>query len=179
MCLTIGRAYKIPTTALRFFNVYGARQSLSNPYTGVAAIFSSRLLNGEAPIIFEDGLQSRDFVHIQDIVQALVLAMEHDESNYEAINVGTGRRVTVLEVADALQRELNSPAKPLIVGRFRAGDIRHCFADISKAQRLLGYEPTVKFEDGIAELIDWVRHQSAEDKVEFATNELAARGLTI
>ena len=178
MCLAVGRAYNIPTVALRFFSVYGPRQSLSNPYTGVVAIFSSRLLNAKPPLIFEDGLQSRDLVHVRDIVQALVLCLERDAAHHEAINVGTGRQVTILDIAKALRRELRVKVEPQIVNQFRAGDVRHCFADINKAQRLLGYEPTVAFEDGIAELVDWMRRQTADDRVEMATAELAARGLT-
>lgn len=178
MCLAVGRAYNIPTAALRLFNVYGPRQALSNPYTGVAAIFSSRLLNGQPPPIFEDGLQSRDFVHAKDVVQALLLSMECEEANYEAINVGTGRRITIMEIAKALIRELNVAAEPRVVNQYREGDIRHCFADISKAQRLLGYQPTVLFEDGIGDLVEWVRQQTSEDRVEAATAELEARGLT-
>lgn len=178
MCLSVGRAYKIPTIALRFFNVYGPRQALSNPYTGVAAIFSGRLLNGKAPMIFEDGLQSRDFVHVKDIVQALYLCMERDQANYEAINIGTGRQLTILDVTRALIRELEVNVEPQIVNQFREGDIRHCFADITKAQRLLGYQPTVKFEAGVGDLVEWVRRQNAEDRVETAAAELAARGLT-
>jgi dTDP-L-rhamnose 4-epimerase len=178
MCLSVGRAYDIPTAALRFFNVYGPRQALSNPYTGVAAIFSGRLLNGKPPLIFEDGRQGRDFVHVRDLVRALILAMERPEANYEAINVGTGRCVSILEVAQALIRHLNVPVEPQIVSQYRAGDIRYCFADISKAQRLLGYQPTIRFEDGIGELVEWVRQQTAHDRVDEATAELAARGLT-
>jgi dTDP-L-rhamnose 4-epimerase len=179
MCLSVGRAYKIPTTALRFFNVYGPRQALSNPYTGVAAIFSSRLLNGKPPLVFEDGRQGRDFIHVRDIVQGLILAMECPEANYEAINIGTGRRTTILEVARTLARKLNLSIEPQIANQFRVGDIRYCFADISKAQRLLGYAPSVTFEDGISELIDWLRQQTAEDRVDKATAELAAHGLTL
>ncbi len=177
MCLSIGRAYNIPTVALRYFNVYGPRQALSNPYTGVAAIFSSRLLNGKAPVIFEDGAQSRDFVHVSDIVQANMLAMERDEAVYEVFNIGTGRALSVCDVAMALMNELKVNIHPDIVGGFRAGDIRHCVADISKAQRLLGYAPKVKFEDGLAELVTWVKHQRADDGVDRARQELAQRGL--
>jgi dTDP-L-rhamnose 4-epimerase len=133
MCLAIGRAYNIPTVALRYFNVYGPRQALSNPYTGVAAIFSGRLLNGNPPVIFEDGLQSRDFVHVTDIARANVLAMEHTEVAYEVINVGTGCATTICDVALALSRALQLNIQPEIVGGFRAGDIRHCIADIGKA----------------------------------------------
>ena len=177
MCLSIGRAYNIPAVALRYFNVYGPRQALSNPYTGVAAIFSGRLLNGNPPVIFEDGQQSRDFTHVSDIVQANLLALERDEAVYEVFNVGTGRALSVCDVAMALINELKVRIQPEIVGGFRAGDIRHCVADIGKARRLLGYEPRVKFEDGLTELVTWVKGQHADDRVEQARHELAQRGL--
>jgi dTDP-L-rhamnose 4-epimerase len=178
MCLTIGRAYHIPTVALRYFNVYGPRQALSNPYTGVAAIFSSRLLNGNPPLVFEDGLQSRDFVHVSDIVQANLLAMTKDRANYGVFNIGTGRPLTVLDVAHALSRALGVNVQPKIVTRFRDGDIRHCFADISKAREVLGYAPKVAFEDGIPDLVKWVRDQESLDLVDKAARELEERGLT-
>jgi dTDP-L-rhamnose 4-epimerase len=177
MCLAVGRAYGIPTVALRYFNVYGPRQALSNPYTGVAAIFSSRLLNNHPPLIFEDGLQSRDFVHVSDIVQANLLAMHSDAADYDYLNVGTGHPVTVRGVADVLSRALDKAIEPVPVGKFREGDIRHCVADISKAQRVLGYTPCVSFEDGMRELAAWVRVQAAEDRVEVAARELEKRGL--
>ena len=184
MCLTVGQAYNIPTVALRYFNAYGPRQALSNPYTGVAAIFSSRLLNGKPPVIFEDGLQSRDFVHVSDIVQANLLAMEKDEAGYSVFNVGSGRSLTILDVANALIAHFdrangNSAIRNLqsaIRNEFRAGDIRHCFADIGRIQAL-GYEPRMRFEDGVAELVDWVRAQSAVDGFEQARHELVSRGL--
>ncbi len=177
MCLAVGRAYGIPTVALRYFNVYGTRQALSNPYTGVAAIFSGRLLNNKAPLIFEDGGQQRDFIHVSDIVQANLRALETDAADYEALNIGTGLRVTVREVAEALAQGLGKAIAPEIVGQFRAGDIRHCYADISKAQRLLGYTPTVHFADGVAELLTWVRDQQATDQADQARAELVGRGL--
>ena len=178
MCLAIGRAYGIPTVALRYFNVYGPRQALSNPYTGVAAIFSSRLLNGNPPLIFEDGLQSRDFVHVSDIVQANLLAMKNGHANYEIFNIGTGRSLTVLDVARALSKALDVEIEPEIVAKFREGDIRHCYADISKAQRVLGYTPKAAFEDGISDLVNWVSKQESRDLVDNATRELERRGLT-
>lgn len=177
MFLSVGRAYNIPTVALRYFNVYGTRQALSNPYTGVAAIFSGRLLNGNAPLIFEDGLQSRDFTHVSDIVQANLLALESSAADYEVFNVGTGRSLTVKDVAEALAEHLQVDLPPTIVSKFREGDIRHCYADISKAQQLLGYAPKVRFEDGIEVLVDWVRNQTATDRVDAATQELERRGL--
>jgi dTDP-L-rhamnose 4-epimerase len=183
MLLTTGRAYGIPAVALRYFNVYGPRQALSNPYTGIAAIFSSCYLNNKGPIIFEDGLQSRDFIHVTDIAHANVLALEHDEANWEAINVGTGISTSVLQVARMILENLHpgradDPAlQPKIVGRFRSGDIRHCFADISKARRLLGFEPKVAYQDGIKELIGWVRTQTAVDRSADAFQELETHKL--
>lgn len=177
MSLTVGRAYDLPTVALRYFNVYGPRQALSNPYTGVAAIFSGRLLNGNAPLIFEDGRQSRDFIHVSDIVRANMLAMTRDEANFGVFNVGTGRPKTVLDVAQALAGGLGVDIAPEVVGQYRAGDIRHCYADIGRIQRALGFEPIVTFEQGMADLIDWVREQEGVDRVDEARAELEARGL--
>jgi dTDP-L-rhamnose 4-epimerase len=178
MCLSVGRAYGVPTVALRFFNVYGPRQSLSNPYTGVAAIFASRILNRRPPLIFEDGAQGRDFVHVSDIVQAAVLALSSDAAVYEAVNVGTGRCTSVLGVAETLIRLFGSSVAPEVVAQSRAGDIRYCFADIGKARRLLGYEPRVTFEAGMQQLVAWLATQTADDRVAIAAAELASRGLT-
>lgn len=176
-CLAVGRAYKIPTVAFRYFNVYGTRQALSNPYTGVCAIFSSRLLNDQAPMIFEDGEQSRDFVHVSDIINANLLALETDKADYETLNVGTGRATSVKQIAELLSKGLGKDIAPEIVGKYREGDIRHCVADITRAQELLGYEPKVTLEDGLVELLDWVRNQEADDRVQAATAELAAHRL--
>jgi len=176
MCLTVGRAYRIPTVALRYFNVYGPR--LSNPYTGVAAIFSNRLLNGKPPVIFEDGLQSRDFVHVSDIVQANLLAMEQEGMDYGSFNVGTGHSLTILEVANALGRHWVGGQASEIVQKFRAGDIRHCYPDINRLRKF-GYTSGVRFEDGALELITWVRRQSAMDNFEHAREELVKRGLAV
>jgi dTDP-L-rhamnose 4-epimerase len=175
----IGRAYGIPTVALRFFNVFGTRQSLSNPYTGVLAIFASRLLNGNPPLIFEDGLQRRDFVSVIDIVQACRLALETPAAAGRAFNVGSGRSYTVREVTDLMRQILGRDIEPDICGKYRVGDIRHCFADIALAREVLGYEPTVTLEDGLVELAEWLRDQAAEDHVAEASRELAARGLTV
>lgn len=178
LCISVGLAYDIPTVALRFFNVYGPGQALSNPYTGVAAIFASRLLNKKPPIIFEDGLQSRDFIHVSDIVQGLVLSLERDEANYQVFNIGSGQPRTILDVAKVLSQALDVNEDPIIAEQFRHGDIRHCFADISKAQRLLGFEPKAVFADQVGELADWVKSQTAVDMVEQAKAELEKRGLT-
>lgn len=176
-CLAIGRSYKIPTVAFRYFNVYGTRQALSNPYTGVCAIFSSRLMNDQAPLIFEDGEQSRDFVHVSDIVQANLLALETDKGDYHAMNVGTGRATSVREIAELLAKGLGKNIAPQIVGKYREGDIRHCVSDIAKIRELLGYEPKVTLEQGLEELLGWVSQQEADDRVESATAELAAHSL--
>ncbi|MBN1356122.1 NAD-dependent epimerase/dehydratase family protein [bacterium] len=180
MFLVTGKSYRIPTVALRYFNIYGTRQALSNPYTGVAAIFSSRVLNKKPPVIFEDGLQSRDFVHVSDIVQANILAMENQAADYTAFNVGTGRNITIKHVAEILIRRLGAghPMTPRIENTFREGDIRHCYADIAKIRDMLGYEPSVQFEDGIDELTEWVANQVAEDGFERARAELEQYGLT-
>lgn len=178
MCLMVGQVYGIPTTAMRFFNVYGTRQALSNPYTGVLAIFAGRLLNGRAPRIFEDGRQRRDFVHVTDVARACAAAMERPESAGHAINVGSGRIYTITEIAEALGRTMGRPdIVPEITGEYRVGDIRHCFADMTLAETLLGFRPQVAFEDGLGELVDWVAAQTAHDRVDEAANELRQRGL--
>ena len=178
MFLAVGRAYKLPTVALRYFNVYGPRQALSNPYTGVVAIFSSRLLNRRPPLVYEDGRQTRDFVHVSDIVQANLLALEQSAADGRVYNVGTGRATSVLEVAETLSELLDYGDPPEVLGKYRAGDIRHCVADISRIERELGYRPRVTFADGLRELLAWLRTQSADDAVDAASRELAARGLT-
>jgi dTDP-L-rhamnose 4-epimerase len=177
LCLSIGRAYGLPTVALRFFNVYGPRQSLANPYTGVAAIFLSRLMNGKPPLIFEDGRQGRDFIHVRDIVQANLLALESDEADYLALNVGTGRLTSVRRIAGVLGEVLGVDTPPEVVHKFREGDIRHCYADISRIQRALGYRPKVSLEEGMADLARWTADQQATDLVDRATEELAVKGL--
>lgn len=176
-CLAVGRAYKIPTVAFRYFNVYGTRQALSNPYTGICAIFSSRLMNDQMPTIFEDGEQTRDFVNVKDIVRANLLALETNGGDYHSFNIGTGHATSVKEIANLLAAGLGKNIAPDIVGKYREGDIRHCVADISKARKMLGYEPSVTLEDGLAELLAWLGTQTAEDKVEGATAELASRAL--
>jgi dTDP-L-rhamnose 4-epimerase len=162
-CLVVGRAYAIPVVALRYFNVYGPRQALSNPYTGVCAIFSARLLNNQAPMVFEDGEQTRDFVHVSDIVQANMLALETDRANYQTLNIGTGSPISITDISLMLARGLGKDLRPEITGKYREGDIRHCVADISRARTLLGYEPKVTLADGIPELLEWVRQQQAAE----------------
>src|SRR5947209_4644272 len=179
MFLAIGRAHRLPTVAMRFFNVYGDRQALSNPYTGVAAIFGGRLLNDKRPLVFEDGLQSRDFVHVWDIAAGCVAALETGGADYRAVNLGTGVPRSVLDVATELARGLGKEhLQPEIVNKFRAGDIRHCVADISLARETLGFEPAVAFADGMQELLGWVATQQATDSVDTAAGQLEAAGLT-
>lgn len=176
-CLAVGRAYQIPTVAFRYFNVYGPRQALSNPYTGICAIFSARLMNDQAPIVFEDGEQTRDFVNVKDIARANLIALETDGGDYQSFNIGTGRATSVKQIAELLAKGLGKSITPDIVGKYREGDIRHCVADISKAKQMLGYEPQVTLEDGLAELLTWLSSQKPADNVEAATAELTARSL--
>jgi len=177
LCLMFGAAYGIPTTALRPFNTYGPRQALSNPYTGVLAIFASRLLNGRPPLVFEDGRQRRDFVSVFDVARAFRLALESDRGAGEVLNVGSSESVTVLEIAERLARILEVDVEPEPLGRWRAGDIRHCFADVTRARELLGYEPQVDLETGMRELAEWLAGRTAVDRVDAATEELSSRGL--
>ena len=163
--------------ALRLFNTYGPRQALSNPYTGVLAIFASRLLNDRPPRIFEDGLQRRDFVSVHDVARAFALALEHDGADGLAVNVGSGRSVTVRELALQLGAVVGRELEPEITGESRVGDIRHCFADVGLATETLGYAAEVELADGMSELAAWLEGQTAEDRVDDATAELARRGL--
>jgi dTDP-L-rhamnose 4-epimerase len=180
MCLMVGAAYGIPTTALRFFNVYGARQALSNPYTGVLAIFAARLLNDNPPLIFEDGRQRRDFVHVRDVARACRLAYRTPEAAGQALNIGGGCDRTIEEIARLLAAELGREhLTPQITGKYRVGDIRHCFADMSKTRAVLGYEPRIGLEEGIRELAQWLEGQNAADRCQEASRALELRGLTV
>ena len=191
MFMSVGRAYNIPSVALRYFNTYGSRQALSNPYTGVAAIFSNRILNDNPPVIFEDGRQSRDFVHVHDVVQANLVVMDDDRANYEVFNVGTGNSISILEVAEILNTHITNnsmdpsgkrmgknSSEAVITGEFRAGDIRHCFPDIERL-KALGYAPSLTFEEGVSELVQWIIEQTPHENFDQARQELAHRGLTI
>lgn len=180
LCLMIGRAYAIPTVALRFFNVYGPRQALSNPYTGVLAIFASRYLNDRPPVIFEDGRQRRDFVSVHDVARACRSALEVPDAAGRAINIGSGNSYSILEIAQRMAKVMGKEhIEPEISGRYRVGDIRHCFADIRLARRLLGYEPRVSLEDGLTELAEWLEGQVVDDRVGLMQSELTKRGLAI
>jgi dTDP-L-rhamnose 4-epimerase len=177
MFLAVGAAYGIPAVALRFFNVYGERQSLSNPYTGVAAIFSSRLLNDRAPLMFEDGRQTRDFIDVRDIARCSALALTDDGADGRTLNVGTGVPTSVAAVAETIARGLGKEIEPELVGKYRAGDIRHCYADTALSQQLLGFRADVPFEAGMQDLLAWLEGQDAEDSVDAAREALMARGL--
>jgi dTDP-L-rhamnose 4-epimerase len=179
LCLVFGSAYGVPVVALRLFNVYGTRQALSNPYTGVLAIFASRLLNGIAPLVFEDGLQRRDFVSVHDVARAFALALERDDANGLAVNIGSGESVTVLELAAQLAATIGTEIEPEISGASRAGDIRHCFADIALARETLGFEPRQTLAEGMREIAGWLEGQVASDRVDEAAAELRRRGLTL
>lgn len=180
MAIIIGNCYRIPVVALRFFNVFGTRQALSNPYTGVLAIFAARLMNKNSPRIFEDGLQQRDFVSVHDVVTACRLALEVDQQQAQVFNIGSGNKVSILEVLQQFSRVLNCETiLPEITGSYRAGDIRHCFADISSASAILGYRPRIGFDEGLAELAQWLEGEIAVDRVCEAHAELALRGLTL
>jgi dTDP-L-rhamnose 4-epimerase len=175
--VSFGRAYEIPTFAFRFFNVFGSRQSLSNPYTGVAAIFLSRLLNGRPPLIFEDGAQSRDFIDVRDVANALVMAVEFPGKGAHVLNLGTSRRTTVAQVAEALASHLGLEVRPQILGKYRAGDIRHCIADTAEARRVLEFEARRSFAEGLPDLVDWCRNEQPRDGVDTSLAELMRKGL--
>ena len=177
LCLCVGRSYGIPTVALRYFNVYGPRQSLSNPYTGVCAIFSSRIKNRHQPLVFEDGEQTRDFVHVRDIVRANLFVLREARADDGMFNVGTGRAVSIGDIARMLAPLYGETVEPDITKKFRAGDIRHCVADIGKL-RALGFSSSVALEEGLKELVEWGRTVDAQDRVEAAARELEQRGLT-
>jgi dTDP-L-rhamnose 4-epimerase len=176
--LIMTEAYGMEGVCLRLFNVYGPGQALSNPYTGVLAIFSSRLLNGQRPLIFEDGEQRRDFVHVGDVARAFADALVHPDAPGQLFNIGSGVDRSVTDVARSIARALHrSDLEPEIVGKARVGDIRHCFCDGSKAAEALGFQARKDFDEGLGELANWVAKQTADDRVDEARAELEAKGL--
>jgi dTDP-L-rhamnose 4-epimerase len=177
LTLILSAAYGMEGVALRLWNVYGPGQALSNPYTGVLAIFSSRLHNKQPPLIFEDGRQRRDFVHVKDVAQAFVLALDHEKAPGGVFNVASGQDFSICDVAEHLGMAMNCPIEPEITRQIRTGDIRHCLADITKIRQELGYIPSRNFLQGLAELAEWVAMQEAKDFVQVAQQELEARGL--
>jgi dTDP-L-rhamnose 4-epimerase len=180
MCLIAGGARGIPTVALRLFNTYGPRQALSNPYTGVLAIFAARLLNRNRPTVFEDGKQQRDFVSVYDVANAFRLALEFEAAPGHVFNIGSGQPITIRALAQRLAVSLGLPSiEPQMTARHRIGDVRHCFADIELARSILGYEPRVSLDEGLHEYCAWLANQEAFDRIDDARRELDTRGLTI
>ncbi len=180
MFLAVGHALRIPTVALRLFNAYGSRQALSNPYTGVAAIFISRLLNDQPPLIFEDGRQKRDFVHVQDVANAFLTALESDFPIWDVFNVGSGSPITIAEMASTLAQTLKKDIGAELIGKYRVGDVRHCFADISKIEKVFGFRPRRTFEEGMQELISWVAATKAPiDRSQATVTELEKQKLLV
>jgi len=177
LSLVLGEAYGLEVAALRFLNTYGPRQALGNPYTGVAAIFAARILSGRRPRVFEDGRQIRDLVHVSDVVSAVLSAMDAPRAPGHAFNVGTGRRIEILELAADIARALNSDLEPEVTGEYRAGDIRHCVADTTLAHDLLGFQATVTLEQGLPELAEWVARQTPVERGDEAVAELRAHNL--
>lgn len=176
LCLLFGKIYNTPTVVLRLFNVYGPRQSLSNPYTGVTAIFISRIKNNQPAIVYEDGMQTRDFVSVHDTVRALILALEKSTADNQVVNIGSGKSTTILAVAQKLEKLLRKHGLVKIGKEFRKGDIRHCFADITKARQILGWKPIFSLEEGLEELIEWSQRQKAVDRFIQTERDLKTRG---
>lgn len=178
MSMIAGRSIDLPVVAFRYQNVYGPGQSLSNPYTGILSIFSTRIKNGNDILIFEDGEESRDFVFIDDVTDATIMGLEKSESNFQSFNVGSGETTSVLEVANILKEKYNSNVQVSISGNYRLGDIRSNYAEISKIKTLLGFSPKIKFEEGISEFANWVNHQDImKDNFQNSINEMKKKGL--
>jgi len=178
LALVVGRSYGIPALALRYFNVYGPRQALSNPYTGLLAIVASRVLNKKPAIIFEDGKQLRDFTDVSDIARANLAALEWEGEGTVAVNVGTGRALSVMEVAEKVREGLGGDLAPVVEGKFRSGDIRHCYADTKKCREVLGFEAATRFEQGLPRFLDWSsEEEGVKDLVEKGVGELKEKGL--
>ncbi len=177
MTLIFGKTYRVPVVSLRLFNVYGPRQSLSNPYTGVTAIFTSRLKNDQPPVVYEDGQQSRDFISVFDVCRAFLFALEKEKANYEIFNVGCNAPIAIAQIARVLAKKLKKRIEPEITKSFRKGDVRHCFASFEKIKKKLGWKPKVSFEQGMEELVSWAAQAPAEDRFWQAQAELSAKGL--
>lgn len=179
LALAVHRAHGLPVVALRYFNTYGSRQSLTNPYAGVCAIFANRIRNDTPPILYEDGQQTRDFVHVADVARANVAAIERGGADGHAVNVGTGQPHTIEEIARTLIKLLgrDDTLEPTVTNEFRAGDIRHCYADCSRAERLLGFQSAVALADGLTEFIAWTRDHPVADGVDDAHEALSEHDL--
>lgn len=178
LTLMLAAAYGMEGCALRLFNTFGPGQALSNPYTGVLAIFASRLLNDRRPMVFEDGLQRRDFVHVDDVADAFAAALKAPGASGKVFNIGSGYSRSIVDVAHLLATAMDRPElEPEILGKARKGDIRHCFADITQARTILGFKPKRSLETSLDEFTSWLATQSALDCVARAKAELEERGL--
>lgn len=178
LALSLGGVYGFPVVCLRLFNVYGPRQALTNPYTGVLAIFLSRLLAGEAPVVYEDGLQSRDFISVHDVAATAVQVLTSDGADGRVLNLGSGIARPIADIARELAPLAGRPdLAPRVTGQFRSGDVRHCTADTTRARELIGFAPRVAWADGLAELLAWCRTSATDDRFGQANDELATRGL--
>lgn len=178
LCMIVGKSINLPVVAFRFQNVYGPGQSLKNPYTGILSIFSTRIKNGNDLNIFEDGLETRDFVYIDDVTDAIILGIESEKANFQSFNVGSGEKTDVLTVANTLKEKYDSNININVSGNYRLGDIRHNLGDLTKIRSLLGYEPKVKFTEGISNFVDWVEKQNVEnDNYEASIEEMKKKGL--
>lgn len=177
MLFLLGKMYQIPVVALRCFNVYGPRQSLSNPYTGVSAIFISRLKNNQQPVVYEDGMQTRDFISVHDVVEALAKTLETDKADYQVVNIGNGQPTPIKKIAQILAQHLGKKIEPKVSLEYRINDIRHCFADISLAKKLLNWQPKISLEQGLEELIAWSEHEESIDMFDQAEKELRVKKL--
>ncbi len=178
LCMIVGKSINLPVVAFRFQNVYGPGQSLKNPYTGILSIFSTRIKNGNDLNIFEDGLETRDFVYIEDITDSIILGIENDNANFQSFNVGAGEKIDVLAVANTLKEKYGSNVNISVSGNYRLGDIRHNLGDLTKIRNLLGYEPKVNFTEGISNFVDWVEKQNVEsDNYEASIEEMKIKGL--
>jgi dTDP-L-rhamnose 4-epimerase len=175
LSLCFGDAYQVPVVVLRFFNVYGPRQSLNNPYTGILSTFMQRLLNHQPPEIYEDGKMTRDFVYVSDVVRACILALGVAQT--ATLNIGSGQFTTILEIAQMLSKIVAPDISPQVVGFARVGDIRHCSADLTKAARVLGYRPQVGLQEGLAKIVAEVQDQWVSDQSAFARDELRSAGM--
>jgi len=183
--MLLGRFYKIPVVAFRYFSVFGPRQSLTNPYTGVIARFGTRVITGKNPLVYEDGEQLKDVIHVRDVVRANLLAMEREEANYQVFNLGNGEGASVFRIGELIAEKLGSPLRPLLTGQYRRGDARHGLSDISKARRLLAWQPSLSTEEGFANLRDWLRAlpgerlEEAIQAYETAERESEARAMAV
>ena len=177
LALVLGKLYRIPTVALRYFVTYGPRQSIHNPYTGVCSIFATQIVNKKPPLLFEDGLQTRDFVFVEDVARANLLVMKEKEADFGVFNVGSGKAITIREVAETLIGKLNKDVQPLITNEFRPQDVRHIVADITNISQL-GYSPSISFEQGIDRYLEWIERQGkVEDYFSAAREELKKAGI--